>query len=78
MTKNSDIKNKVRKSKEWKEFRDKKFKEQKTDPITGKKLQKCANLHHRCLDVEQYHILEDDRFVLLNRQSHSLLHMVYR
>lgn len=77
MSKNNDIKNKVRKTPEWKEFRENLIKEQKVDPITGKKLQKGANLHHRCLDVNQYHILEDDRFVLLNRQSHEILHFFY-
>lgn len=77
MSKNSAIKDKVRKSREWKEFREKKLKEQKIDPITGKKIQKGANLHHKCLDVNQYHILEDDRFVLLNRQTHEVLHWIY-
>lgn len=77
MSKNSNIKNKVRKTPEWKEFREKLIKEQKVDPITGKRIQKGANLHHRCLDVNQYHILEDDRFVLLNRQSHEILHFFY-
>ena len=77
MSKNSAIKDKIRKSNEWKEFRAKKLEEQKTDPVTGKKIQKGANLHHRCLDVNQYHILEDDRFVLLNRQTHEVLHWIY-
>ena len=77
MSKNSTIKDAVRKSKEWKELRAMKLKEQKTDPITGKPIRKGANLHHRCLDVNQYGNLEEDRFVLLNRNSHELLHMIY-
>lgn len=77
MSRNSEIKNRVRKSPEWKELRQKKLKEQKTDPITGKPIRKGANLHHRCLDVNQYGNLEEDRFVLLNRNSHELLHMIY-
>lgn len=77
-TKNSDIKNKVRKSKEWKEFRENLIKEQKTDPITGKKLTKGCNCHHRDLHIENYDKFDIERQVMLNRQSHSLLHMVYR
>lgn len=77
MSKNSEIKNAVRKTKEWKELRAMKMKEQKTDPITGRPIRKGANLHHRCLDVNQYDNLEPERFVLLNRNSHSLLHMIY-
>ena len=77
MSKNSEIKNAVRKTKEWKELRAMKLKEQKTDPITGSPIRKGANLHHRCLDVNQYDNLEPERFVLLNRNSHSLLHMIY-
>ena len=77
MSKNSEIKNAVRKTKEWKGLRAMKLKEQKTDPITGRPIRKGANLHHRCLDVNQYDNLEPERFVLLNRNSHSLLHMIY-
>lgn len=70
-------KDKVRKSKEWKELRELKLKEQKLDPITGKKILKGANCHHKCLDVEQYDNLSPERFVLLNRQTHRVLHWVY-
>ena len=77
MSRNSEIKNEVRRSREWKELRAMKLKEQKTDPITGKPIRKGANLHHRCLDVNQYDNLDPERFVLLNRNSHSLLHMIY-
>ena len=77
MSKNSEIKNAVRKTKEWKELRAMKLKEQKTDPITGKPIRKGANLHHLCLDVNQYGNLDPERFVLLNRNSHELLHMTY-
>lgn len=77
MTKNSDIKDKVRKSKEWLEFRDNLIKEQKTDPITGKKLQKCCNCHHRDLNVENYDKFSNERQVMLNRQSHAVIHFFY-
>lgn len=74
---NQEFKTKIRSSKEWKELRKKKLKEQKYDPITGKRIRKGANLHHRCLDILQYDNLEEDRFVLLNRNSHDLIHLVY-
>ena len=77
MSRNSEIKNAVRKTKEWKDFRKHLIEKQKIDPITGKPIRKGANLHHRCLDVNQYDNLDPERFVLLNRNSHSLLHMIY-
>ena len=77
MSRNSEIKNLVRRSREWKELRAMKLKEQKTDPITGKPIRKGVNLHHRCLDINQYDNLDPERFVLLNRNSHTLLHMIY-
>ena len=73
----NQFKKKVRQSKEWKELRELKLKEQKLDPITGKKILKGANCHHKCLDVEQYDNLSPERFVLLNRQTHEILHWVY-
>ena len=63
--------------KAWKDFRQHMFEIQSIDPITNRKLLKGANLHHRCLDAKQYQILEEERFVLLNKQSHKLLHAVY-
>lgn len=77
MSKNSSIKEKVRKSKAWLEFRDSLIKEQQIDPITGKKLQKGCNCHHRCLDIEQYDKLSNERQVMLNRQSHAVIHFFY-
>jgi hypothetical protein len=73
----NDTRAAFRKTKAWKDFRQHMFEIQSIDPITNRKLLKGANLHHRCLDSNQYQILEEDRFVLLNRQSHKLLHIVY-
>lgn len=73
----NDTRTAFRKTKAWKDFRQHMFEIQSIDPITNRKLLKGANLHHRCLDSNQYQILEEDRFVLLNRQSHKLLHLVY-
>lgn len=70
-------KSEVRNSKEWKELRNAIKKVQKFDPITEKPIRKGANLHHLCLDAEQYDNLEPERFVLMNKNSHDLLHGVY-
>ena len=48
---NQKAKSKFRASKKWKDFRDKKRKEQKLDPVTGAKLTRRANLHH--LDLNE-------------------------
>lgn len=77
MSKNSNIKDRVRKSKEWLEFRDKLIKSQKIDPITGKKLQKGCNCHHRDLNVDNYDKFSNERQVMLNRQTHTILHFFY-
>lgn len=62
----------VRKSKEWKELRSRKQAEQKLDPVTKKPIRKGANLHH--LDWENYGDLTDEKFVLLNRNTHDIIH----
>lgn len=72
-----DIKKKVRQSTAWKEFRENLIREQKVDPITGKKLTKGCNCHHRDLNIEHYAMLSNERQVMLNRQSHTLIHMIY-
>lgn len=77
MSKNSQIKDKVRKSKEWKEFRENLIDEQKTDPITGKKLARGCNCHHLDLDINHYDQFNNERQVMLNRQSHEVVHFFY-
>lgn len=77
MSKNSDIKDKIRKSKEWKEFRKELMKKQKVSFISQKKLMKNANCHHLDLDVNHYDIFDEDHQVMLNRKDHELIHAVY-
>lgn len=68
-------KTKFRASKKWKDFRDKKRKEQKTDPVTGNKLGRQANLHHLNLDETKYDDLSnEDNFVFLGNFTHKVLH----
>lgn len=77
MSKNSEIKNAVRKTKEWKEFRKHLIEKQKIDPITKNKLTKGCNVHHMDLNVEHYGNLIDENFVVLNRNSHDLIHRLF-
>lgn len=74
------FKKKVRNSKAWKTLRHEKNVEQKgLDPITGSKLTKLANLHHMCLIESEYNNLTNkDNFVLLNRQTHETIHILYK
>ena len=77
MSKNSDIKNAVRKTKEWKEFRKHLIEKQKVSFISGKKLTKGANCHHLDLHLENYGVFDEDHQVMLNRKDHELIHSVY-
>ena len=58
--KTTDPKVIFRRSKEWHTFREKKRKEQKTDPITGSPLTKQFNLHHLDLDPKHYTDIEKE------------------
>ena len=68
------IKNAVRKTKEWKEFRKHLIEKQKVSFISGKKLTKGANCHHLDLHLENYGVFDDDHQVMLNRKDHELIH----
>jgi len=75
---NTNDKKQFRNSAAWKNFRLMKFAEQKTDPVTGSKLTSKANLHHLDTNPEQYTDISDpSHFVLLNYETHSVLHFLY-
>lgn len=75
MSKAKDV---VRRSKAWKEFRQRLIAEQKTDPITGKKLAKGCCAHHLDLDAEHYGDLTiAENFIALNHQSHEIIHYIF-
>lgn len=73
----SYIKDRFRRTKAWKEFRQRLISEQKTDPITGRKLAKGCCVHHLDLDPEHYSDLTDENFVALNHASHEMIHTIY-
>lgn len=80
MNQNQKDKRNFRNSKKWKETRHKKNVEQKgIDPITCKKLIKGCNCHHLDDRAENYEKCDDlERFVCLNKQTHDVIHFLYR
>jgi len=76
--KNTDPKVIFRRSKQWKTFRQKIKKNQKTDPVTGSQLVKQYNLHHLDLNPKNYTNIEDEsHFIGLNPTTHECLHFLY-
>ena len=74
----TDYKKQFRNSAAWKNLRLMKFAEQKVDPVTGSKLQAKANLHHLDENPEHYTDISDPtHFVLLNYETHSVLHYLW-
>jgi len=71
-------KTKFRASKKWKDFRDRIRHSQVTDPVTGAKLGRMANLHHKDLNEEHYEDLSnEDNFVFLNKMTHDVVHFLF-
>ena len=75
---NQKLKTKFRGSKEWKEFRAHMRDKQKVDPITGAKLTRMANLHHKDLNEDHYTDISDEsHFVFLNQAMHKTVHSLF-
>lgn len=76
----SDIekkKTKFRRSNRWKNFKRELKRKQKTDPVTGSRLTTTCNCHHLDLRDRNYELLGEDRQVMLNSQTHDVLHFIY-
>lgn len=67
-----------RESEEWKNFRLELLENQSTDPISNLPLTIDANCHHldQTDDLERYFDLNPEKFVMLNRESHQLVHLI--
>ena len=79
MNEKQKAKRNFRSTKVWKEFRKKMFKNcNGVDLITGHKLRKGYQLHHRNLDETQYQNLREDWFICINNQTHDFLHWLFR
>lgn len=71
-------KTKFRASKKWRDFRDRIRHVQEKDPVTGAKLSRMSNLHHKDLNEEHYEDLSDEsHFVFLNKKTHETVHFLY-
>lgn len=70
-------KRRFRASKKWKDFRDHMREKQKVDPVTGQKLTRLANLHHKNLYGNYEDISNEDDFVFLNCATHDCVHYLF-
>lgn len=79
MNANQKAKRKVRNSKQWTKFRKEMYtKCHKKDEITGKPLRKGWQLHHLDMSVEDYDDLDPSKFICVNRQTHEMIHWLFR
>nr|DAL61230.1 MAG TPA_asm: hypothetical protein [Caudoviricetes sp.] len=79
MGKLQNAKSKFRATSKWKKFK-KALKEQRQrDEITLRPLYKAWNLHHMNLDPNKYEDIRDESaFACLNKQTHQVVHFLYR
>ena len=81
MNKAQKSKRNFRNSKAWKEFRhEMNVLQHGIDPITGAKLAKGSNLHHRHITAgedDYKNISNEDDFVMLNSMTHKMLHWTF-
>lgn len=71
-------KTKFRRSSRWMKFRRYMKEKQKVCAVTGKPLGPTANLHHLCLDENQYENLDDEsHFVFLSKTAHECVHWLW-
>jgi hypothetical protein len=81
MSKLQKSKRNFRNSKAWKEFRHKmNVLQHGIDPITGAKLAKGCNLHHRHISAgedDYKDMSNEDDFVMLGSMCHKMLHFLY-
>ena len=78
MTKASKEKAKFRATSVWKKFRELLKKERKVDFITKKPLRKGFQVHHLDLNENHYKDLNPLNFVTVNKNSHKIIHEIYR
>lgn len=73
------LKRKVRRSPEWSELRQLKYKEQSgIDPITLRPLNRGFNCHHmKCENWHEYDNLNPEYFVCLNSKTHQAIHFLW-
>lgn len=78
MNRTQKSKRAFRKSKRWKDFRRKMYLlSGKTDIITGQRLRKGWQVHHRDLSEEHYEQLAPDNFLCCNNLTHKVIHWLW-
>lgn len=79
MTEEEKYKRRVRSRVVWKKFRESHKKLSKgKDEITLSKLSKLWKLHHLDLNINNYEVFTDERFVNLNPMTHDFVHWAYK
>ena len=78
ITKTSKEKAKFRATSVWKKFRELLKKERKVDFITKKPLRKGFQVHHCDLNENHYKDLNLLNFITVNKNSHKIIHEIYR
>jgi hypothetical protein len=73
----SEQKAKFRTTSFWKNFRNALKAKMKFDFLTGRKLTKTWNCHHRRTDSKLYTVLDEKNFMCLNNQMHDWWHITY-
>lgn len=73
----SVLKSKFRATSVWLNFRTALKNERKVDELTGRKLTKTWNCHHRRTDSRLYTDLNKKYFMCLNNQMHDYYHITY-
>ena len=77
MSPNEKRKAKFRRTNKWLNFRKYLKKKQKVDPVTGSPLNTKCNCHHLDLSIDHYEMIGEDRQIMLNAQTHDVLHYFY-
>jgi hypothetical protein len=70
-------KKKFRAGLKWRAFRKKLKDKQKIDPVTGHKLTKMANCHHKDLYGDYEDLSDESKFVFLNVATHDVVHFFF-
>lgn len=79
MNKVQKQKRKVRSTKEWTNFRKLMYNRcEGVDKVTGMPLRKGWQLHHLDMNSERYAELIPEKFICVNRQTHEMIHWVFR
>lgn len=77
LSENEKIRKKWRNSRAWKTLRHNVISKQKLDFLTNKKLLKGCQVHHLSLNIDEYKDLDENKYVALNKTSHSMVHFIF-